>query len=67
MKQHPLIGDRICSALRTLEAERQIVRWHHERADGSGYPDGLRGDEIPLVAQIVAIADTFDAITTDRP
>ena len=67
MKQHTLIGDRICSTLRSLEAERQIIRWHHERADGSGYPDGLPGAEIPLLAQIVAIADTYDAITTDRP
>jgi len=67
MKQHPLIGDRICGTLRSLKAERQIIRWHHERADGSGYPDGLSGDGIPLLAQIVAIADTYDAITTDRP
>jgi putative two-component system response regulator len=44
-----------------------IVRHHHERLDGSGYPDGLRGDEIPLVAQIIGIVDVFDAITTTRP
>jgi len=44
-----------------------VVRHHHERLDGRGYPDGLRGDQVPLLAQIVSIADTFDAITTDRP
>jgi putative two-component system response regulator len=43
------------------------VRHHHERLDGSGYPDGLRGDDIPMLAQIVSIADAYDAITTDRP
>jgi len=46
---------------------RPIIRWHHEKYDGSGYPDRLRGDEIPLSAQIVGIVDVFDALTTDRP
>lgn len=67
MKQHTVIGDRLCGELRSLRLVRQIVRHHHERLDGSGYPDGLRGDDIPLLAQIVSIADTYDAITTDRP
>ena len=49
------------------ERVREIVRHHHERLDGSGYPDALRGDAIPLVAQIVAIVDVFDALTTERP
>jgi len=67
MKQHTLIGERLCGDLRSLKAVRPIVRSHHERLDGSGYPEGLRGDEIPLLAQIVSIADTYDAITTTRP
>ncbi len=46
---------------------RPIVRWHHERQDGRGYPDRLRGDEIPLLAHIVAVVDVFDALTTTRP
>jgi putative two-component system response regulator len=67
MKQHTVIGERLCGNLRSLEAVRPIVRHHHERWDGSGYPDGLRGDVIPLLAQIVGIVDTYDAITTTRP
>jgi HD-GYP domain-containing protein (c-di-GMP phosphodiesterase class II) len=50
-----------------LERAAAIVRAHHERFDGSGYPDGLAGDDIPLAARIFAVADAFDAITTDRP
>jgi putative two-component system response regulator len=67
MKQHTLIGERLCGHMRSLALVRPIVRHHHERRDGSGYPDGLSGDAIPLLAEIVAIADTFDAVTTDRP
>jgi putative two-component system response regulator len=67
IKQHTVIGDRLCGELRSLRLVRPIVRHHHERLDGSGYPDGLRGDDIPLLAQIVSIADAYDAITTDRP
>jgi putative two-component system response regulator len=67
MKQHALIGDRLCGELRSLRRVRPIVRHHHERLDGSGYPDGLRGDAIPLLAQIMAIVDVFDALTTARP
>ena len=67
MKQHPLIGDRLCGTLRSLAMVRPIVRQHHERLDGSGYPDGLRGDRISLLAQIVSIVDAYDAMTTDRP
>jgi putative two-component system response regulator len=67
VKQHTIIGDRLCGELRSLREVRQIVRHHHERLDGSGYPDGLAGDAIPLVAQIVGIVDAYDAITTDRP
>jgi len=67
MKQHTTIGDRLCGELQSLRFVRPIVRWHHERLDGSGYPDGLRGDDIPLLAQIIGIVDVFDATTTNRP
>jgi len=67
MKQHTLIGDRLCSELRVLRLVRPIVRHHHERLDGSGYPDGLRGDAVPLLAQIIGIVDVYDALTTVRP
>ena len=67
MMQHAVIGDRLCGDLRALRKVRPIVRHHHERFDGSGYPDGLVGDAIPLLAQIVGIADVFDALTSDRP
>jgi putative two-component system response regulator len=67
IKQHPVIGEKLCGDLRSLAAVRPIVRHHHELRDGSGYPDGLRDDEIPLLAQIVGIVDTYDAITTTRP
>ena len=67
IKQHTLIGDRLCGELRSLRKVRPIVRHHHERLDGSGYPDGLRGDTTPLLAQIMGIVDVFDALTTDRP
>ena len=67
MKQHTTIGDRLCGGLRSLRAVRPIVRHHHERLDGSGYPDALRGDAVPLLAQIMSIVDAFDAMTTARP
>jgi putative two-component system response regulator len=67
MKQHPVIGDRLCGDLRALHRVRPIVRHHHERLDGSGYPDGLSGDAIPVLAQIIGIIDVYDAITTTRP
>ena len=67
MKGHTLIGDRLCAELRLLKPVRPIVRHHHERLDGSGYPDGLTGDAVPLLAQITGIVDVFDAITTSRP
>jgi putative two-component system response regulator len=67
MKQHTIIGDQLCGELRSLRSVHPIVRHHHERLDGSGYPDGLRGDAIPLLSQIIGIADVFDALTTARP
>lgn len=67
VQSHTVIGDRICAPLRTLSRARSIIRSHHEVLDGSGYPDGLRGADIPLIAQITGIADVFDALVTDRP
>ena len=66
MEKHAEIGDHLCAPIRSLREARRIVRWHHERIDGSGYPDRLRGDDIPLVAQIVGIVDVFDAMTSAR-
>lgn len=67
VKEHPVVGDRLCGDLRALHRVRSIVRHHHERLDGSGYPDGLKGDEIPLLAQIIGVVDVYDAMTTTRP
>ena len=67
IKQHAVVGERLCGELRSLRKVRPIVRHHHERLDGSGYPDGLRGDAIPLLAQIMGVVDVFDALTTTRP
>ena len=67
MKKHPDIGDSLCAPLQSLRSVRPIIRCHHERLDGSGYPQGLRGDEVPLLAQIVGICDVFDALTSHRP
>jgi cyclic di-GMP phosphodiesterase len=67
MRKHPIVGDSLCAGLRSLNKVRPIVRHHHERLDGTGYPDGLRNGEVPLLAQIVSIVDVFDALTTERP
>ncbi len=67
VQRHPVIGDEICQPLRSLQRLRAGVRHHHERYDGQGYPDGLVGEAIPLEARILAIADTFDAMTSSRP
>jgi putative two-component system response regulator len=67
VESHTLIGETIISNLRSLQPVRGIVRHHHERRDGSGYPDGLRGDDIPQSAQIVGIVDVFEAMTSPRP
>jgi putative two-component system response regulator len=67
IQQHTIVGDRLCGELRSLKHVRSIVRHHHERLDGTGYPDGLRGDQIPLLAQIMGVVDVFDALTTERP
>jgi putative two-component system response regulator len=67
IKLHPVIGDRLCGGMRSLRQVRSIVRHHHERLDGSGYPDRLKGDAVPLLAQIMGIVDVYDAVTTERP
>jgi putative two-component system response regulator len=67
MQQHTVLGEKLCGNLHSLSAVRAIVRHHHERPDGSGYPDGLRGDEIPLLASVIGVVDAYDAMTTARP
>lgn len=67
MKRHTIMGFEIVRQVQQLADTLPGIRWHHESLDGSGYPDGLKGDEIPLLVRIIAVADTFDAITTDRP
>lgn len=64
---HPKIGYDICAPLKSLEEALPCIRSHHERYDGGGYPDGIKGDEVPIKGQIMAIADAYDAMTTDRP
>ena len=66
MKQHPLVGERICAPLRSFKLVLPIIRHHHEKLDGSGYPDGLKNGAIPLTAKILAIADIYDVLTSDR-
>jgi putative two-component system response regulator len=67
MQLHPVMGERICAPLKSFRAVLPIIRHHHEKLDGSGYPDGLRGEQIPRAARILQIVDVFDALTTDRP
>jgi putative two-component system response regulator len=67
MKQHPIVGERICAPLKSFRLVLPVIRHHHEKLDGSGYPDGLKGDRIPLTARILQVIDVFDALTTDRP
>jgi putative nucleotidyltransferase with HDIG domain len=67
MQRHSEIGERILANVDTYAEIAAVVRHHHERIDGQGYPDGLRGDEIPLLSQIIAVADAYNAMTSDRP
>jgi response regulator RpfG family c-di-GMP phosphodiesterase len=67
IRTHPVVGDKILKPLRFLACEAKAVRHHHERYDGKGYPDGLKGEDIPLIARVVTVADAFDAMTSDRP
>ncbi len=67
MKQHVVIGEKICQPLRSMRGVIPIIRHHHERWNGSGYPDGLIGDNIPYLAQVFQMVDIFDALTSERP
>ncbi len=67
IKNHPTIGENILKPIMLLEKERKIVQHHHERWDGNGYPMGLKGRDIPLLARIMAVVDSFDAMTNNRP
>jgi putative two-component system response regulator len=67
VQQHPVVGERICAPLKSFRLVLPILRHHHEKLDGSGYPDGLRGDAIPITARVLQIVDVYDALTTARP
>jgi ribonuclease P protein subunit RPR2 len=67
IRRHPATGSEILREIDFLDEAKLVVRHHHERWDGTGYPDGLRGEAIPLVARIFSVADTLDALTTTRP
>ncbi len=67
MRRHPVIGAQIVAPFEFFTAGATVIRHHHERVDGSGYPDGLTGTSIPMGARIVAVADVYDALTSDRP
>jgi putative two-component system response regulator len=66
MQQHPVVGENICAPLKSFRNVLPIVRHHHERMDGSGYPDRLQGERIPLAARILQVVDIYDALTNDR-
>jgi len=67
MEEHPAVGQRILANVENYSDIARIVRHHHERVDGNGYPDALAGDDIPLISRILAVADAYDAMTSDRP
>ena len=67
MREHPVIGERICAPLKSFRLVLPIIRHHHEKLNGSGYPDGLRGEQIPITARVLQIVDVYDALTTARP
>jgi len=67
IREHPIVGERICAPLKSFRAVLPIIRHHHEKYDGSGYPDGLRGEAIPVTARILQVVDVYDALTTERP
>ena len=66
IKKHPVIGANIVARLGLWDREKNIIRCHHERIDGRGYPDGLTGEEIPMLGRILSVADVYDAIASDR-
>jgi response regulator RpfG family c-di-GMP phosphodiesterase len=67
IKKHPLLGEKIISSVPSLRNAAKIIRHHHERFDGKGYPDGIRGEDIPLCSRLLSVADAYDALTSDRP
>jgi putative two-component system response regulator len=67
MEQHTIVGERICAPLKSFRNVLPIIRSHHEKQDGSGYPDHLKGDEIPMTARVLQTVDIYDSLTTDRP
>ena len=67
IKNHPTIGENILKPVMLLDKEREIIQCHHERLDGKGYPLGISGNDIPFLARILAVADSFDAMTNNRP
>jgi putative two-component system response regulator len=67
LERHPVVGESICAPLKSFQLVLPIIRHHHEKRDGSGYPDGLRGAEVPLTARVLQIVDVYDALTTARP
>ena len=67
IREHPVVGERICAPLKSFRFVLPIIRHHHEKLDGSGYPDGLRGEAIPVTARVLQVVDVYDALTTDRP
>jgi putative two-component system response regulator len=67
MRRHPLVGERICAPLKSFRLVLPIIRHHHEKLDGTGYPDGLKGDQIPITSRIMTLSDVYDALTTERP
>ncbi len=66
IRTHPDRGEKICKPLNSMKAALSIIRYHHEKLDGSGYPDGLKGSQVPVVARVMAIVDVYDALTTNR-
>ncbi len=67
MRSHPVRGEEICRPMTSLKPVLPLIRHHHERWDGSGYPDGLRGEQIPLGARVLQVADIYDALVSPRP
>ena len=67
MRAHPLLGVQMVAGIKSLGSAVEVIRCHHERWDGGGYPDGLKGEQIHHLARVVAVADAFDAMTSDRP